>query len=103
MSDASATPVLIIQPTTGFLRLNLREIWNYRELLYFLVWRDVKVRYKQTSLGAAWAVLQPVMTMVVFTIFFGKLAGVGSACVPYTLFSYAGLLPWPFFAQGLSI
>src|SRR6476469_10702501 len=99
----SEYPVLRLEPSSGFLRLNLRAVWEYRELLYFLVWRDVKVRYKQTALGAAWAILQPVMTMLVFTIFFGKLAGVGSEGVPYPLFSYAGLLPWPFFAQGLSI
>jgi len=77
-------------------------VWAYRELLYFLIWRDVKVRYKQTVLGAAWAILQPLMTMLVFTIFFGGLAKVGSDGLPYPIFSYAGLLPWTFFAQGLS-
>jgi lipopolysaccharide transport system permease protein len=100
-SAAPATP-LIIRPSRGWISLNLREVWGYHELLYFLVWRDVKVRYKQTALGAAWAILQPLLTMVVFTIFFGRLSGIGSEGVPYPIFSYAGLLPWTFFAQGLS-
>lgn len=91
-----------IQPSQGWTSLRLREVWAYRELLYFLVWRDVKVRYKQTFFGVAWAILQPLMTMVVFTIFFGGLARVGSDGLPYPLFSYAGLLPWTFFAQGVS-
>jgi len=82
--------------------MGLRELVEYHELLYFLVWRDIKVRYKQSVLGAAWAILQPFMMMVVFTIFFNRMAGVGSGDVPYPLFSYAGLLPWTFFAQGLS-
>ena len=93
---------MVIRPSQGWISLRLGEIWEYRELLYFLVWRDVKVRYKQTILGAAWAILQPLMTMVVFTIFFGRLAKVGSDGLPYPLFSYAGLLPWTFFAQGLA-
>lgn len=95
-------PTVLIEPTRGWTSLRLGDVWEYRELLYFLVWRDVKVRYKQTVLGAAWAILQPLMTMVVFTIFFGKLAGVGSDGLPYPIFSYAALLPWTFFAQGLS-
>jgi lipopolysaccharide transport system permease protein len=95
-------PTVLIKPTRGWTSLRLGDVWEYRELLYFLVWRDVKVRYKQTALGAAWAILQPLMTMVVFTIFFGNLAGVGSDGLPYPLFSYAALLPWTFFAQGLS-
>jgi len=103
VASSPELPKIVIRPTRGWTSLGLSEIWEYRELLYFLVWRDVKVRYKQTALGAAWAVLQPVMTMLVFTIFFGKLAGVGSEGVPYPLFSYAGLLPWTFFAQGLSM
>src|SRR4029077_3960712 len=90
------------QPSHGWLTVQLGELWQYRELLYFLVWRDVKVRYKQTFFGVAWAILQPLMTMLVFTIFFGGLARVGSDGLPYPLFSYAGLLPWTFFAQGLS-
>jgi homopolymeric O-antigen transport system permease protein len=95
-------PVLVIRPTRGLAGLKLPELWEYRELFYFMVWRDVKVRYKQTALGAAWAVLQPLLTMLIFTIFFGKLAGIGSDGVPYPIFSYAGLLPWTFFAQGVS-
>ncbi len=91
-----------LQPSKGWISLQLDELWNYRELLYFLTWRDVKVRYKQTVLGAAWAVLQPFLTMIIFTIFFGKMANVGSDGLPYPIFSYAGLLPWTFFAQGLS-
>lgn len=92
----------VITPSTGWNSLNLGDLWDFRELLFFLVWRDVKVRYKQTLLGAAWAVLQPTLTMVVFTVFFGRLAGVGSQGVPYPVFSYAGLLLWTFFAQGLA-
>ena len=94
--------VLILQPSKGFLRLDLKALWEYRELLYFLVWRDIKVRYKQTALGAAWAILQPVMTMVVFSIFFGRLAKVPSDGVPYPIFAYVALLPWQLFAFALS-
>ena len=101
-ASSSATPPMVIQPSRGWISLRLRDVWEYRELLYFLVWRDVKVRYKQTALGAAWAILQPLLAMVVFTIFFGNLAGVGSDGLPYPIFSYAALLPWTFFAQGLS-
>src|SRR6059036_1159533 len=95
-------PVLVFQPTRGLVRLNLAQIWAYRELLFFLVWRDVKVRYKQTALGAAWAILQPVMTMVVFSVFFGKLAKMPSDGVPYPVFEFAALLPWQLFAFALS-
>ncbi len=101
-AHSSAIPTVVIEPSRGWTSLRLRDVWEYRELLYFLVWRDVKVRYKQTALGAAWAVLQPLLAMVVFTIFFGKLAGVGSDGLPYPIFSYTALLPWTFFAQGLS-
>jgi len=83
--------------------IRLREIWSYRELLFFLVWRDIKIRYKQTLLGAAWAILQPLLAAAVFTLFFGKIAGIGSDGVPYQLFSFAGLVLWTFFAQGLSL
>ena len=99
---AAETPVLVIEPSRGWVGLKLRELWAYRELVYFLVWRDVKVRYKQTALGAAWAVIQPLFSMVVFSVFFGKLAKMPSDGIPYPLFSYAGLLPWNYFAQGLS-
>lgn len=91
-----------IEPAKGFSFPDFRELLNYRELLYFLVWRDIKVRYKQTVFGAAWAILQPLLTMVVFSIFFGRLAGVPSEGVPYPIFSYAALVPWTFFANGVS-
>lgn len=95
-------PVLIIGPSRGWVRLKLRELWEYRELIYFLVWRDVKVRYKQTVLGALWAIIQPLFSMVVFTVVFGRLAKMPSDGIPYPLFSYSALLPWNYFAQGLS-
>jgi lipopolysaccharide transport system permease protein len=95
-------PHLRIQPSKGWVSLRLNELWQYRELLYFLTWRDIKVRYKQTVLGAAWAILQPFMTMVVFSLFFGALARIPSDGVPYPIFSYAALVPWTFFASGLS-
>src|SRR5580693_9420691 len=101
-TTTTATPVLILRPSTGFLRLHLRDLWEYRELLYFLVWRDIKVRYKQTALGAAWAILQPVMTMLVFSVFFGRLAKVPSDGVPYPVFAYCALLPWQLFAFALT-
>jgi homopolymeric O-antigen transport system permease protein len=103
MNSAEPLPLVVIEPTRGLAALRLGELWAYRELLYFLVWRDVKVRYKQTALGAAWAILQPLMTAAVFTIFFGRLAGISSDGLPYPLFSYCGLLMWTFFAQGLSL
>ncbi len=99
---ARVTPHIRIQPSHGWVALKLRELWEYRELLYFLTWRDIKVRYKQTILGAAWAIIQPFMTMVVFTLFFGNLAKVPSDGVPYPIFSYAALVPWTFFANGLT-
>jgi lipopolysaccharide transport system permease protein len=86
-------PVTRIRPSRGWISLNLRDLWAYRELLYFLAWRDVKVRYKRTVLGAAWAILQPFFTMVVFSLFFGRLAGVPSDGIPYPIFSYAALVP----------
>jgi lipopolysaccharide transport system permease protein len=101
-APAIALPTLVIEPRPGWRAFDLTELWAYRELLYFLVWRDIKVRYKQTVLGAAWAILQPLATAVVFTLFFGRLAGIGSDGLPYPLFSYAGLLVWTFFAQGLA-
>jgi len=95
-------PVTIIRPSRGWISVNLRDLWEYRELLYFLTWRDIKVRYKQTVLGAAWAIIQPFFTMVVFSFFFGKLAKMPSDDIPYPIFSYAALVPWTFFANGLS-
>jgi len=94
--------VLFIKPTRGWSALNLMELWRYRELVYFLIWRDIKVRYKQTALGAAWAIIQPFFTMVVFTIFFGRLAKVPSDNVPYPIFSYTALLPWGMFTKALT-
>ena len=95
-------PTLRIAPSKGWVPLKLKDLWEYRELLYFLVWRDIKVRYKQTALGATWAIIQPFFTMVVFSIFFGHLAKVPSDGIPYPLFSFAALVPWTFFANGLS-
>jgi len=91
-----------IKPSKGWVSLGLRELWQYRELMYFLTWRDIKVRYKQTILGAAWAILQPLLTMLIFSLFFGRLAKIPSDHIPYPLFSFAGLVPWTFFANGLS-
>lgn len=102
---AERTPVarsLVIAPSRGWRSLDLRELWQYRELLYFLTWRDIAVRYKQTLLGAAWAIVQPLLTMVVFSVFFGKLAKMPSDGLPYPLFSFAALVPWSFFAGGLA-
>lgn len=95
-------PVHRIARARGWAPVRLHELWEFRELLFFLVWRDVKVRYKQTALGMAWAVLQPVMTMVVFSVFFGRLAHIGTDGVPYPVFVYCALLPWQLFAYALS-
>lgn len=97
-----SVPLTRIEPSEGWVSLGLRELWKYRELLYFLTWRDIKVRYKQTVLGVAWAIIQPFFTMVVFSLFFGRLANIPSDEVPYPIFSYAALVPWQFFANGLS-
>jgi len=94
-------PTILIRPPRGWVSLNLRDLWEYRELLYFLTWRDIKVRYKQTALGAAWAIIQPFMTMVVFSLFFGRLAGISSNGLPYPIFAYCALLPWNYFAGAL--
>ena len=111
MSDhatiASATnvlpeqPILIITPSRGWVALNLAEVWSNRELLYFLTWRDIKIRYKQTALGAIWAIIQPLFPMLIFTLFFGRLAKVPSDGIPYSVFAYAGLLPWTYFASAV--
>jgi homopolymeric O-antigen transport system permease protein len=98
---AVTPPSVVIEPRRSY-SLRLGELWAYRELLYFLMWRDIKVRYKQTALGAAWAVLQPLLLMVVFTIFLGQLKGVGPEGVPYPIFSFAALVPWTFFSSALS-
>jgi lipopolysaccharide transport system permease protein len=97
-------PLVVIEPKRSSLMLDLREIWAHRELLYFLMWRDVKVRYKQTALGVAWVVLQPLLMMLIFTLFFGRLAGIQSDDgIPYSLFAYAGLLPWTFFSSAVNL
>ena len=98
----SDAPVIVVKPSKGWISLRLDELWQYRELLFFLTWRDIKVRYKQTVLGAAWAIIQPFFTMVVFSLFFGKLAKVPSDGIPYPVFAYAALVPWTFFANGLN-
>src|SRR5215472_3347803 len=95
-------PLVSIRPSGKWSALNLRDLWSYRELLYFLTWRDVKVRYKQTLLGATWAIIQPLFAMLIFTLFFGRLAGVPSDGIPYPLFAYAGLLPWMFFSNAVT-
>jgi homopolymeric O-antigen transport system permease protein len=97
-----AEPLVVIQPSKRWSIVSFKDIWAYRELLFFLTWRDVKVRYKQTALGAAWAILQPLFMMIIFTLFFGRLAGVDSAGVPYPLFALAGLVPWTFFANAIT-
>jgi len=97
-----AEPLVVIQPTKRWSLLSFKDIWAYRELLFFLTWRDVKVRYKQTALGAAWAILQPLFMMIIFTIFFGRLAGVDSAGIPYPAFALAGLVPWTFFSNAIT-
>ena len=98
----SDAPVIVVKPSRGWISLKLGDLWRYRELIYFLTWRDIKVRYKQTVLGGAWAIIQPFFTMVVFSLFFGKLAKVPSDGLPYPIFAYAALVPWTFFANGLS-
>lgn len=98
----STNDITRIQPARGWVALGLRELWAYRELVVFLVWRDIKVRYKQTVLGAGWAIIQPFFSMVVFTIFFGRLAGMPSDGVPYPIFSFAALVSWTFFANGVT-
>lgn len=95
-------PLVTIEPSKAWVPLDLRGLWAYRELLYFLTWRDVKVRYKQTALGVAWAIIQPLLTMLIFTLFFGQLAGVPSDGIPYPIFAYAGLLPWTFFSNSVT-
>ncbi|GAC1419333.1 MAG: ABC transporter permease [Gemmatimonadaceae bacterium] len=103
--DASNTDtgvLTVLQPTHGWMRIDTGELWRYRDLLYFLTWREISIRYKQTLLGFAWAVIQPFMTMVVFTVFLGKFAKVPSDNIPYPVFSYLGILPWTYFANALT-
>jgi lipopolysaccharide transport system permease protein len=98
----TAPSITVIEPKTGWVPVDFKEIWNYRELLYFLTKRDIKVRYKQTVLGGLWAVIQPAFTMIVFTLFFGRLAKMPSDGLPYPIFVYAALLPWTYFANAVS-
>src|SRR5437762_6017247 len=101
-AEISALPTFFIDPPSGWTSIGFRELWDYRELLYFLTLRDIKVRYKQTALGAAWAVIQPFFMMVVFSLFFGRLAGVKSDGIPYPIFTFCALLPWQLFAHALT-
>jgi lipopolysaccharide transport system permease protein len=98
---SSETVIVRIEPPRGWLDLRLAEVWEYRELLYFFVWRDVKIRYKQTAIGVAWVVLQPLLTMGVFTLFFGRLAKLPSDGLPYPVFYFSALVPWTYFATAL--
>ena len=100
--DTAAAPVTVIRPPKGWIPVNLRELWAYRELLYFFTWRDIKVRYKQTLFGFAWAIIQPLFMMIIFSLFFGTLAKLPSEGIPYPLFSYAAVLPWTLFSEGLT-
>ena len=102
MGDTAFNAVTVIQPPKGWLHLDVKELWVFRELAYFFVWRDIKVRYKQTAIGALWAIFQPFMAMVVFSIFFGRFVGIPSDGIPYPIFVYAGLLFWNYFSFGLS-
>jgi lipopolysaccharide transport system permease protein len=102
VENKPATYHVHIEPSRGWASLKLHELWEYRELLYFLIWRDIKVRYKQTALGASWAIIQPFVTMVVFSLFFGKLAKIPSDNIPYPIFSYTALLPWGLFSKALT-
>ena len=97
-----SVPVVRIEPSRGWISINFSELWEYRELLYFLTWRDIKVRYKQTILGGLWAIIQPFFMMVVFSLFFGKLAKIPSDGIPYPIFAFAALVPWTFFANALT-
>jgi lipopolysaccharide transport system permease protein len=101
-ADTREARITRIEPSKGWVGLRLKELWEYRELLYFLTWRDVKIRYKQTALGAAWAVIQPLLTVLVFSIFFGKLGKIPSDGFPYPVFSFTGLVPWTLFVYGLA-
>lgn len=100
--EVSLIPVVEIAPRSGWAAIHARDLWHFRELLFFLTWRDIKVRYKQTVLGVAWAIVQPVFTMVVFSLLFGKLAGIPSDGLPYPIFAFAGLLPWMFFSNAVT-
>jgi lipopolysaccharide transport system permease protein len=101
-TNIQSLPTFSIDPPEGWADIGFRELWDYRELLYFLTWRDVKVRYKQTALGAAWAIIQPLFMMLVFSLFFGRLAKIPSDGIPYPIFTFCALLPWQLFAHALT-
>jgi lipopolysaccharide transport system permease protein len=101
-TDLTEPPVSIIRPIRGWLPINLQELWAYRDLLYFLIWRDLKIRYRQAVFGFAWAIIQPLFMMIVFSLFFGTLAKVPSGDIPYPLFSYSALVPWTLFASSIT-
>jgi lipopolysaccharide transport system permease protein len=103
LEDSSQIPVRRIEASRGWNSLGLDELWRFRELIYFFIWRDIKVRYKQTVLGGAWAIIQPLCTMVIFSVVFGRLAKIPSESVPYPIFSFAALVPWTFFANGVTL
>jgi lipopolysaccharide transport system permease protein len=100
--DSVALPRIVVESDKGFFRTAMKDLWQYKELLYFLIWRDVKVRYKQTVIGAAWAILQPLITMIIFTVIFGNFAKIPSDGMPYPIFAYTALVPWSYFSQALS-
>jgi len=100
--EKNKLPLIHIEPSKGWISLNLKDLWEYRELLWIFIWRDLKVRYRQTVIGASWAIIQPFLTMVIFSVFFGRLAGVPSDEIPYPIFSYAALVPWTFFANSIN-
>ena len=102
VAEAAGPSHVVIRPSTGWTGVSLRDLWAYRELLYFLAWRDIKVRYKQTALGVIWVVIQPLFAMLVFSVFFGRLAGMPSGGVPYPVFAFCALLPWQLFAHALT-
>ena len=102
-SASNPPPQIHIRPTKGWVALDLNELWNFRSLLYFLIWRDIKIRYKQTVMGVGWAILQPLIAMLIFTIFFGRLAKMPSDGIPYPIFAYTALVPWMFFANALTL
>ncbi len=102
LSTKAAPETILLRPTRGWSALNLGDLWRYRELIFFLTWRDIKVRYKQTVLGAAWAIIRPVMTMLVYSLIFGQLANLDSEGVPYTIFTYVALLPWQLFSKAMN-
>jgi lipopolysaccharide transport system permease protein len=103
MDRLKSLPAIRIQPSRGWIALRLGEIWNYRELITIFVWRDLKVRYRQTIIGVMWAIFQPLLTMVIFSVFFGRLAQIPSDEIPYPIFSYAALVPWTFFANSINL